>query len=1170
MSDGPSVSSSAPNGADPARFASFELPVHISHRHLGKLEKAIVATVRPDPRQDPPFLIWITGAAGVGKNTLVDAVAHKFERKSYVEFLRGQVYPHTSEVLEPILAIARELIARLKRRAEGQGKNNKRWLEVWNHITTRHAPALDRVLPEVEWGVDLIPFPDLEPEPERRRLIDHLAGLIVRAAELAPHVLHIDGAEHLDAPSRELIATLARIVRARRQALRAGLPLRPPPRLAIVLTSHQAEAEGPPIAISERQILAIPVRGLGREELGRLLAEEYGEVPLSTREKIHHLTGGNLLDLQARIFRERARRRPGDAKPSVREILDGRGFEAECGTQLGSLERSDRHLLSALALIEKPVSEAILAQVAALDEEEFTASIERLFGSGWIVRRANAALALRHRRMLGPLSEALGGSERARLHRRIAEAISAAYDKRRHRRFQEVYFHFSRGPQDETAIEAGYRAAGEALRLCDFESAIRIYRDLLARLDERHGERLRLALTTLTALLAENRTIDERQLVSLEALLEERGGGLPEAVRAGLWRRLGELAGTWELPERELAFYQRALAALDEIEHSNERLLVYACIARTFLRRRQYDRSLDYCRTGLEESGFEALGNDPEFLEICRVTQEAHFHRGEMVEALAFEERYLRLARAEGKPEKIVESLLRLAYLAECQGQHKEACEFLQDALPIARSTGARMIEAKVDERLGHLFLLEEDWVRAAEAFQRALEVNSEVGDEARTVRLLGALGMVAMLVGDAEGGARNFRLYALYQGLRERRDEAPSPPGLPCDYVSRAERDEEIGAIGEIVHRAKSVKPRVLIESLSELGDLHRDCGAFELARATLRRGFRIAEEDGAGSARFALQLGIIFRMQGEYARALGCFHDGLQAMRLGTTNRDWIAECNVQVGIVSVDQGNYQRGLGYLTRGLRSYLEQDHELGVAHALITIAEVYRRLGCNAAAEELALAALAIADAAGTDRLEAEAWLLLGSVRARRGVANEGYQETGVAKEMFNRLGLLDGRCRALLNEVLILRNWGDPVRALATCGQALEIARDLGLRPLIARALVLRGEIEGERKHRGHDFLRALQTFERALEHIRASDVRELEVEARAAIARLYEERDRIGVVRTELSQVRELVAGVLANCPAAYRERYTESLPYLAILRRHEELPQPAAAPSLAPATG
>ncbi|MGE3164292.1 MAG: AAA family ATPase [Planctomycetota bacterium] len=1119
----------------------------VSQRHLAKLDRFLASILETDPVQDPPYVVWVAGELGVGKSTLVCEVRER-SRGVDLAFATARAHAHAGEILEPVLGLARTLIDLARSRAAA---GDERWQHIWNEIVTRHAGALDRVLPEVDWGRVVEPLPSLDPEYERCRLIDHLGGIFLRVAERVPTILHIDGGEHLDALGRQLLTTLGGVLRARSKGRKARLPLPPRPRLALVLCTESEEEC--PLDLPETELLSFALRGLGRDEFGKALADELGEeIPLSIREKLYQLTRGNPLDLEHRF--ERVRRQGGydSALAGAKLLLELGRYEFDVTQELKRVERPARFVLNALTVLGKPISPPILVQVTRSTPEELSACVDSLVEGGWVTKLPSGAISLRNERVQRMLDESLSARERGELHARAADAIEQEYQQRPHRRFQEVYYHRTRAPGAPGAVEAGFLAADEAFRLCDYPTALRIYGEVLDRLHDDDADRLVEGLTHFTELLADHRLGDEKSLTELEGRIEHLARRLDGERLAGLWRRLGLVAGRRGIHDKELAFYRRGLDVVSGASRSGERLLLLASIAASYLGSRSYDETLRYCREGIEVATLGDVGDDPEFLELCRVTQEAHFHRGELVEALDFEERFHALAKVQGTSQQVFDSLLRLAFMHEHRGQEGVARARLEEAVPIARATGSRLLAARIDERLGYLHARSENWSEATAAFQRAFQAQAELGNEERTTRILGALGMVALFHGDPVAGAHYFRLHALYQSLRERTELPPTVPGLPCDYRGRSERDDEIRVHSETVAKTGRVPARVLVSALSELADLRRDRGEFQSARALLRRGLRIALEEQLDVSGFYLQLGILSQLQGEVGQALEFLQKGLDALA-EFPERERIAETNLQVGLLYLGRGRFGSALKFLMRGLRSYLELEHEPGVAHALIELGHAYRSLGRADAAEELGLAALALAESLSIDRLEAEAWLLLATVRRHGNGPTPGHQEVALARELFGKLGILEGRCRALLVEAEIFERWADPNRALALCSESLEIARDLGLQPLMALGLAVRGSIETSPELRT-DFGRALNTLESALDHALGVGSCALELRIRATLAEAFHRRSRQSVTRQHLTALNEKLNLLLEDCPLAYRESLIAACPGIGLLRMRE----------------
>ncbi|MFN0058526.1 MAG: AAA family ATPase [Planctomycetota bacterium] len=1133
----------------------MDAPARVSPRHLTKLERALRLIVDEDPVRDPPFLIWLSGECGSGKTTLVTA-AEALLGPERALFLHGEAFPTATEVLEPVTSALRGLLGRMRARAEA---GDTRWARAWQEVLEAHAPALTKVMPELDWGRAITPYPALESRYERSRVLDHLAGVLLSCAEVMPTVLHLENAEHLDSLARELLQTLARVVRTRQEGRRSGLPFAPPPRLAVILSTD--DNERCPIDVSEQETTQLVLRGLGREEFARYLEDELGaEIALSKREKLYQLTHGNPLDVQLRLLRERALNSQGQPEERVRRMIDFGRYDLEFAQQLTRLPAELVEIIQTLAAIGKPLSRALLSRVCntrrELSDAQLDAALERLEREQWVRRRVRGGIELRCGRVRTVALEKLGHGELLVLHRACAEAIQEEYQARPNRRYREIYYHYARsGAPRELIVEAGFRAADESLGLYDSEGARQIYCDLLDACGGARIDQLSKGLVSLADLLLDSVPADEQVLMSLEKLIQHRATELEPETQAGLWRRIGDIAGQWQWVDRQMSYYQRGFAAVKDCDRSPERMKIYACLGRTCLERRELDDTMRYCRDGFKASQLGELTDDPEFLELCLVTQEVHFRRGEFVEARRFEEQYLRLAQIQGTPTHIVESLLRLSALVEQAGEHDQAQQLLLEAQPIARASGARLLEARVAERLGYFYARIGAWLESAQSFQGAFVVQSEIGDEQQTIRLLGALGTVAFHMGQAAEGARNFRLYALHQKVRVRQEVAPALPALPIDYRSRSERDEAIHVRQGILARVSNGASQHdnFLETCSELGDLLRDRGELELARATLRRGLRVAGDHGVAAARYCLQLGIIFRLQGEIEAALEAFQRGLNAMAQ-QPERLLVAEISVQVGLLQLHRGDYGRALSSLNRGLRTYLEHRHETGVAHVLTWLGEAFLLLGRREVAEELAQASLALSDALEVDRIEAEAWLLLSRIRSRDRLESAGHQEVATAREIFGELGILEGRCRVLLQEGELAQIAGDATRAGSLCQEALEIACDLGLSPLNARALRLRGAIEGGRRTHGADLPGAVRTLESALARSQALGDRALEMEVQHTFACMFHDRARPGVARSHLARAAEILQQLVDDCPEDSAESLRTRHPAAGLMRLYE----------------
>lgn len=1131
-------SSAQPNVTNPA-------PTRVSPRHLSKLDRALRIAAQEDPAHDPPFGIWLCGESGSGKSTLVRA-ARTMLQDDELFFVEGEAFPGTSEVLEPILRAARTLFEDLAQSGRPEAE------AAWETIARVHAPALSRVLPEVDWGRAIESYPDLDPQRERNRLFDHLAGVFLRASEIAPVVLHLEGAEHLDGLSIEFLHTLAHVVRSRRAARRNGLAV-PSCRITVVASTHE-EVQSP-LRLPEGEVMQMVLRGLGRDEFAMWLEREYDmEIPLSIREKLYQQTRGNPLDLEFRIRQERRRFEDGDPIQRVKRLIDYGAYAIEVGRHVRRLSDAACRALQVLAIAGKPISPKLLSRVGGDPiPEEPTELVAELVAAGWARLHRAGSVSLAHERMQEPILESIGRAECRKLHRAFADVVDAEHADRINRRVREIYHHRVLAEDRGSIVAAGFAAADESLRLYDFEGARQIYRSLLAVLVDADVESLVRGVVALADVLGESASPEPELLDEIERTVNRRKRDIDRETLAGIGRRLGRVAGNWGLTEKEVAFYKQAFEVIRRDDRSLERMKIYACLARTSLDRQRFDDTLQYCERGWEASDAN-LDQDPDYLELCRVTEEVHFRRGEYVEARSFEERYLNLADQQGSPVEVIESLFRLAYLAEHSGDQVEAEACLRRCLPVAERTGSRLLMARASERLGQLHQRQGLWESAFEFLRDAYHVEREIGTELRRARLLASLGVTCFFVNRENEGASYLRQYADFEAARERgaAEALPDVQGLPSSYRDRSERDNTIRIRQRELLAAREHEA---IRLQLELSDLLRDRGELASARSMARRGLREAERlrSNDWTPAFALRLGLLARWNGEVEAALTWFQRGLDELP-ARAHRDIVAEINVQVGLLQQSRGELTRSRLSLLRGLKQYLDIGHGLGVAHSLVHLAETYLYLGRRDVSEELGLAALTIAQGYHNPRAEAEARLLLGRVRSCSPTRNSGLQDANAARGLFDTLGILEGRCRALLLAGEVGQRWGQINEARAHCHETLEIARDLGLSSLIARALALRGAIEGDRRAGLSELPRAVKTLESALDHAMALRDRHLELLVHGTFARVYHLGHRPAAARTHLERAKEVLLLLAKDSPVECRDSMIDAQALVDLLRAYD----------------
>ena len=148
--------------------------------------------------------------------------------------------------------------------------------------------------------------------------------------------------------------------------------------------------------------------------------------------------------------------------------------------RLMRLEAPAAELLRVAAVIGRDVDAALLERVVVLTEDEFLAALDETIGAVLLVESDDrpGSYLFTHALIRETLYESMSATRRARIHKRVGEAIEAAQGRRHERYLPELAYHFTRGadPEDaEKAITYALRAADLATTMLAHEEAAEHY-----------------------------------------------------------------------------------------------------------------------------------------------------------------------------------------------------------------------------------------------------------------------------------------------------------------------------------------------------------------------------------------------------------------------------------------------------------------------------------------------------------------------------------------------------------------------------------------------------------------------------------------------------------------------------------------------------------------------
>jgi tetratricopeptide (TPR) repeat protein len=403
----------------------------------------LLATLR-DADAGRGRLALLAGEAGIGKTRIASTVAEAATEQGFTVLWGRCPDAAGAPAFWPFTQIARELRKRATRGSE--------------------LARLERLL--------AIPTADLDAAPEQARfaLFERVASALRTVARDAPLLLVIDDLHWADRSSVKLLGFVAREITAAR--------------IVVLGTLREVDPATPPevaVALGELASLAItvPVRGLDRDDVARLIEDQAGVVPAAhVVARIHDATQGNPLfvgEVARLLLAEHRLTEPGDA---VAGLPIPMGVRAAIARRSEALDASAREVLAAAAVCGRAFALGVLERVVDLPAAVVRTSVEQAERLGLITRASTSQsrFAFTHALMREALYEGLPGPDRAGLHRRIAGTLEQMHAGDLEPHAAELADHF-RAAGDaaslDRAVEYAQRAGEGAQRLLAYEEAER-------------------------------------------------------------------------------------------------------------------------------------------------------------------------------------------------------------------------------------------------------------------------------------------------------------------------------------------------------------------------------------------------------------------------------------------------------------------------------------------------------------------------------------------------------------------------------------------------------------------------------------------------------------------------------------------------------------------------
>ncbi len=520
------------------------------------------------PEAQSGRIVLLAGDAGIGKTTLSAELARRVHDAGAI-VLAGRSPRETVVPYQPFL----EALRHWAMNAE---------LTDLRASTREYGSELARLIPELRRRApDLPPPPQDEPETERYRLFEAVVGLLTDLSRAAPVLLVLDDLQWADRPTLLLLRHLARATN--------------PARLLILGAYRAAERRGDTFTSAlgelrrDRLASQLDIRGLSESETAELVRVRAGESPARAFARaLYEETEGNPFFVEEMIRHLiEAGVQVGSASASELQRFGlPEGVKQVIALRLGRLDAPAAELLRVAAVIGRDVDAALLEAVVVLGEDEFLAALDEALVAVLLVESDEkpGSFLFSHALIRETLYESMSAPRRARIHKRVGEAIEAMQGRRRERYLPELAYHFTRGadPDDaEKAITYALRAGEQATTMLAHEEAAEHYAraiDVQGRFEPEASERRCELLLRLgeARVRGGERALGSSAFREAAALAERLGDGASLARAAiGASRRYVQPPGV--VDTELIAMIERALELEPERSLVRVRLLASLC-----------------------------------------------------------------------------------------------------------------------------------------------------------------------------------------------------------------------------------------------------------------------------------------------------------------------------------------------------------------------------------------------------------------------------------------------------------------------------------------------------------------------------------------------------------------------------------------------------------------
>ncbi len=662
-------------------------------------------------------VVVVRGEAGVGKSRLLQEVQELAKRRNLPRFRVLAAPFGTDRPLEPF----RDLVATIVGVDQDAPATVRKKLARLTQLGLSEA--------DVAVLAGLFALESLNPAvPAREILFEATRRLFRGLVAEGPAIVLFEDIQNLDALERGLLAHCASVASEG-------------PLLLLCATRGQLHA-----GLRSAGVTEIPLGRLTDQGVAQLLSDHFDApaVAPSLLEIVIRSAEGNPLYAQEVVkaleVANRVRIEMGTA------VLVGGEAEFEIppsveglvGTRIDALDPASKGILQVAATVGMAAPVALLRESTGIVGIE--AIVDDLVEHALLRRdgeRESATVEFPSRVIWEVARKGILGVQRRDYHRMVAEGMGRFYADHLEPHLETMAGHHAAGGQWLLAAQSTLRAGDIHHRGHYLDQALACYQIGVAWLEH----------------------VPKPQQTEGEAVFHRRIGALLR------------LLARWSEAERHL---QLALDAAEEAGYGDEEAHVYLEMGRVFLATDRFEEA----KALLEEALSLSTAYDYEDIEAEAVVARADLAVGQADFDLA-EQLFQRvLDGAANTPGLAAHALLGLASRAIHQGEESRALRLLLRARELASMAGDRIVLGRIENNMGLVHFLGDNYAQALECFRTALEVRQGIGYRRGVVINLHNIGDAHFHLGD------NARAFAAFDRSRQLAEEINWDVGIVMNDV--------------------------------------------------------------------------------------------------------------------------------------------------------------------------------------------------------------------------------------------------------------------------------------------------------------------------------------------------------------------------------------------------